>query len=52
MRKGEELIKLKQISRSINERYISESITFLNVNRNKLLLSKMQETELPQVKAF
>lgn len=51
--KGEELIKLKQINRSTNEKYVSESLAFLNINRNKLLLSKgPQEAELPHIRTL
>ena len=53
IRKGEELIKLKQINRSSNEKYVSESLAFFNVNRNKLLLSKgNNEGELPQIRTL
>ena len=40
VRKNEENNKLKNIGKQTNEKYISESLLFLNVNRNKLLLSK------------
>ncbi len=40
MKKAEELVKLQSIHLSSNEKYVSESIAFLNVNRNKLLLNK------------
>ena len=51
--RNEELAKLKNLNSSGNEKYIAESIAFLNVNRNKLLLTKgIPDFELPQIRAL
>ena len=53
VRHNEELAKLKNINNSSNERYVSESLAFLNINRNKMLLSKgVPEIDLPQIRAL
>jgi hypothetical protein len=53
LRRGEDLAKLKQNNRNSNEKYVSECLAFLNVNRNKLLLSKgVPEAELPQIRTL
>lgn len=44
---------MKNLNSHSNEKYVSESLAFLNVNRNKLLLTKgIQEIELPQIRAL
>jgi len=49
----DELTKLKHLNNHSNENYVSESLAFLNVNRNKLILTKgIQDIELPQIRAL